>query len=122
MHSHLSSLGWSRINPRTVTHLKEVNYRLGIWQLNFTHKKTPGDSCFGWSPTIPRRVIRQPWDGHPVLPHLARVAYVWPCLAPFGPFDPVRPSLALFGPGSPVSPHFAPFRVCIGLQVHTMNI
>ena len=77
MHSHLLSLWWSPTNPRMVTHQKEVYYRLKIWQLNLTDRKTSGDSCRGWSPTILRRVTRQPWDGHPPIQEWS------PCLAPF---------------------------------------
>ena len=77
MHSHLLSLWWSPTNPRMVTHQKEVYYRLKIWQLNLTHRKTSSDSCHGWSPTILRRVTRQPWDGHPPIQEWS------PCLAPF---------------------------------------
>ena len=38
MDGHLPSLGWSPINPRMVTHQKEVYYRLGIWHLDLTQK------------------------------------------------------------------------------------
>ena len=41
MDGHQQSIGGSPTNPRMVTHQKEVHYRLGIWQLNFTDKKTP---------------------------------------------------------------------------------
>ena len=38
MGGHLPFLGWSPIKPRMVTHQIEVNYRLGIWQLDLTYK------------------------------------------------------------------------------------
>ena len=66
MHSYLSSLGWSPTNPRMVTHQKEVYYRLGFWQINFTDKKHPVTAAMdghlpflGWSPTNPRMVNYQ---------------------------------------------------------------
>ena len=43
MDGHLPSLGWSPTNPRMVTCLKKVYYRLGIWYLDLTYKiKTRG--------------------------------------------------------------------------------
>ena len=43
MDGHLPSLGWSPTNPRMVTLLKEVYYRLKIWYLDLTYKnKTRG--------------------------------------------------------------------------------
>ena len=38
MDGHLLSVGWSPPNPRMVTHQKEVYYRLGISDLDLTHK------------------------------------------------------------------------------------
>ena len=38
MDGHLPSLGWSLTNPRMVTQLKEVYYRLKIWYLDLTYK------------------------------------------------------------------------------------
>ena len=35
---HLPFLGWSPASSWMVTHKKEVNYRLGIWDLHLTHK------------------------------------------------------------------------------------
>ena len=102
-----------------VTHQKEVHYRLGIWQLHFTHKTTTVDTrqpkdghppegsvLHTWSPW---RVTCQPMDGFsptqgwlprftllgPIWHHLAWVAHVWPHLALFGP---IWSHLALFGP------------------------
>ena len=37
-YGHLPSLGWSPTNPRMVTHQKYIYKRLGIWNLDFTHK------------------------------------------------------------------------------------
>ena len=34
MDGHLPFLGWSTINPRMVTHQKDVNYRLRIWHFD----------------------------------------------------------------------------------------
>ena len=100
MHSHLSSLGWSPTNPRMVTHQKEVYYRLGIWQLNFTCKK---NTC--WQ--LPWMVTYHPLEGYPPTmgwsPRLAPFGPIWPRLVPFGP---VWPHFGTFGP---VWPCLAPF-------------
>ena len=50
-----------------VTHQKEVFYRLGIWHLDLTYKKKPGDNCYKWSCTVIRMVTHKPEDkvGHP---------------------------------------------------------
>ena len=38
MDGHLIYLVWSPTNPRMVTHQKDINYTLEIWNLDFTHK------------------------------------------------------------------------------------
>ena len=38
MDGHLPFLGWPPTNPRMVTHLKKVHYRLGIWYLTYKTK------------------------------------------------------------------------------------
>ena len=51
------------INPRMVTHQKEVNYRLGIWHLDLSHKtKTAMDGYLSiqiQSPNNPRMLTNQ---------------------------------------------------------------
>ena len=42
MDGHLPSQEWLPTNPRMVIHQKEVNYRLGIWHLNFIEKTNTG--------------------------------------------------------------------------------
>ena len=69
MDDHLPFIGWSPTNPRMVNQQKEVNYRLGIKQLDLITKLRPGDNCHGWSPTIPRMVTHQPKDGYPTEGH-----------------------------------------------------
>ena len=67
----LPPLGGSPTNPRMATNKpkdghpnKEVHYmEFGTCTLHT--KLTPGDSCHGWSPAIPWRVIHQPKDGQP---------------------------------------------------------
>ena len=80
MDGHLPSLGWSPTILGMVTHQPKNGHPLTLgWSptrrkcttdLEFgtytlLSKLTPGDNCHGWSPTIPRRVTRQPKDGHP---------------------------------------------------------
>ena len=55
---HPLTLGWSPTRRKCTTDLEFGTYTL-------LSKLTPGDNCHGWSPTIPRRVTRQPMDGHP---------------------------------------------------------
>ena len=43
---------------------KCTTYRLGIWRIDLIKKLRPGDSCHGWSATIPLMVTQHPQDGH----------------------------------------------------------
>ena len=55
---HPLTFGWSSTRRKCSTDLEFGTYTL-------LSKLTPGDNCHGWSPTIPRRVTRQPKDDQP---------------------------------------------------------
>ena len=116
--------------------VKEVYYRLEIWQLELTHKVKNMRQLIWWSVTILRMVTHLPKDGHkshstqlclirasPIWLCLTRfepnlttfytllapLDLVWPNLVPLGPFDPVWLHLALSDLAWPFWPWFTPF-------------
>ena len=70
---HQPFLGWSPTNPRMVTYQKEVNYSLGIWHIDYTHKirtrgKLPWINSLFPSPSLLGMVNHIPKNGHPPFP------------------------------------------------------